>query len=1096
MTRGFAMLIGAAAILWASTHAAAQSVLGQPLDSLTGPDFEALARDARRSGDAERGALVFARPELSCRRCHAVGAEPGESPLGPDLARLGPETDAAALVESIAQPSKQIREGFEAVVAALADGRVVTGLLEDETPDRIVLRDADGRLLELDRADVLERRVADQSLMPSGLLALLGTKQEFLDLMRYLIDVAEGGPTRAAELEPDPALIAPRPLPDYENQLDHAGLIAKLDDESYKRGHAIYERVCANCHGTLDREGSLPTAPRFAEAELKNGSDPYSMYQTLTRGFNTMAPQTWMVPREKYDVIHYIREAYFKPHNPAQYIEMDETYLAQLPEGDTFGPEPSQILPWEAMNYGPVLIGTYEVGDDNSNFAHKGIAVRLDPGPGGISRGHRWMIFDHDTMRMAAAWTGEGFIDWQGIHFDGRHNAHPHVVGRVAASNPTGPGWAHPIDGGFNDTRLQGRDGRRYGPLPDDWAEYQGLALHGQRAILHYRVGGTAIREMPGLIETKDAPVFTRTFEIGPRQSGLTLQVARLPGDSAILERNEGAVVFRPPNDRPQDMSTLRDHAHALVAGLIHAPEASSWQAAGSALRLRIPGGSDTLRFTLWFTGLDDVNQSASLGALIPRAQPPDLQALSQGGPARWPEVVTTAIDRGDDSGPFAVDVLTRPAANPWNARVRLSGLDFRSDGDTAVLCTWDGDVWRVEGITADDGELRWRRIASGLFQPLGLKIIEGDIYVTCRDQILVLRDRNNDGEADYYECFNSDHQVTEHFHEFAMDLQVDGDGNFYYTKGGRHALKAVVPHHGTLLRVSPDGERTEIVATGFRAPNGVCLNPDGSFVITDQEGHWTPKNRVNWVEEGGFYGYLWGYSDVTDPSDAAMEPPLCWIDNEIDRSPAQALWVNSPQWGALEGSLLELSYGTGKIMVAPFEEIDGIKQGGVCALPIPRLPTGVMRGRFHPEDGQLYACGLFAWAGDRQQPGGFYRIRATGEPAHVPISLNALSDGLVITFAAPLDPESVRTDRVSIETWSIRRAARYGSERFNEQELSVASARLLGDGRTVALEIPDLEPTRCMLMRLNLRGRNGKPAPIVIQNTIHRLGRESVSAR
>ena len=42
----------------------------------------------------------------------------------------------------------------------------------------------------------------------------------------------------------------------------------------------------------------------------------------------------------------------------------------------------------------------------------------------------------------------------------------------------------------------------------------------------------------------------------------------------------------------------------------------------------------------------------------------------------------------------------------------------------------------------------------------------------------------------------------------------------------------------------------------------------------------------------------MWGYTDVTDTSDAAMEPPLCWITNEFDRSPAELLWVTSPTRG------------------------------------------------------------------------------------------------------------------------------------------------------------------------------------------------------
>ena len=91
------------------------------------------------------------------------------------------------------------------------------------------------------------------------------------------------------------------------------------------------------------------------------------------------------------------------------------------------------------------------------------------------------------------------------------------------------------------------------------------------------------------------------------------------------------------------------------------------------------------------------------------------------------------------------------------------------------------------------------------------------------------------------------------------MGLQTDKEGNFYYAKSARHAKTALVPHHGTLIKVSSDGEKSKIIANGFRAANGVCLNPDGTFIVTDQEGHWNPKNRINYVKEGGFYGNMFG---------------------------------------------------------------------------------------------------------------------------------------------------------------------------------------------------------------------------------------------
>ncbi|HMF13386.1 MAG TPA: heme-binding protein, partial [Gemmataceae bacterium] len=468
---------------------------------------------------------------------------------------------------------------------------------------------------------------------------------------------------------------------------------------------------------------------------------------------------------------------------------------------------------------------------------------------------------------------------------------------------------------------------------------------------------------------------------------------------------------------------------------------------------------------------------------------PAALEPFTKGGPRRWPEVLKTQPVIGGDSQAFAIDVLTHPTSNPWNCQLRLTGFDFYADGRRAAVCTWDGDVWLVEGIGASANGLTWQRIASGLFQPLGLVIVKDQIYVGCRDQIVILHDLNGDGETDFYECFNNDHQVTEHFHEFAMDLQVDDGGNFYYAKGARHALTALVPHHGTLLRVSKDGSRTDVLATGFRAANGVCLNPDGSFFLTDQEGHWIPKNRINRVEVGGHYGNFWGYHDVTDSSDAAMKQPVCWITNAFDRSPSEMLWVTSEEWGPLRGSVLNFSYGYGKVYVVPHEKVGGVWQGGMCALPLPRFPTGVMRGRFHPTDGQLYCCGMFAWAGDQTQPGGFYRIRYTGKPVYLPVGLAATKTGMKITFSGPLDPETASDPKnYAVKTWSLKRSEQYGSQHYDEKPSKVKHATLSADGKLVTLELEPMKPTWCMEIKYAVMAATGEPVQGDVHNTVHVL--------
>ncbi len=338
--------------------------------------------------------------------------------------------------------------------------------------------------------------------MPGGLVEQIGNRQQLVNLVRYLIEVRDGGAERAAQLRPATAT-AFQQVAAYESSINHAELIKTTGANVTKRGEAIYSRVCANCHGTLTAPGSLPNSIRFGEGKFKNGSDPYSMYRTMTYGFGMMMPQHWMVPKQKYAVIHYIRDHYLREHNRSQWTEISDAYLASLPKGDTLGPEPSSIDPWNSMDYGPALTHTYQVTAKPLNIAYKGIAIRLDPGPGGVARGQQWTIFDTDTLRWAAGWnandTTNRFIDWKGIQFNGQHNIHPSIDGEVVFANANGPGWARPGEHSFDDqSRVVGRDGRRYGPLPRDWGKYVGQYRLGNSIVVAYRIGDTLVHEMPG----------------------------------------------------------------------------------------------------------------------------------------------------------------------------------------------------------------------------------------------------------------------------------------------------------------------------------------------------------------------------------------------------------------------------------------------------------------------------------------------------------------------------------------------------------------------------------------------------------------------
>ena len=1055
--------------------AAAQNAHSQEMQSdksltqrLLAESIDVLVADVEKLGDPGRGAIAFYQPTMNCAKCHDSEARK----LGPDLAAKRKVT-TQHLIESVLNPSAVIHEGFETVRIAHEDGRLITGVLVSENAEALTVESIEQTApLVVAKTEIEERAVSKTSSMPTDLANQLANRQQFLDLISYLSAIVDK-PELAKKLKPLSAAIAP--LPKYEARVDHAGLIRSLDKAAFERGHEVYRLRCASCHGTKEEEGSMPTSLRFASGKFKHGSDPLTMYQTLTHGYGMMNPQRWMVPQQKYEVIHYIREHFLKDQNSEQLFEITDDYLASLPQGDTRGPKPVISRPWTLMDYGHSMINTIEVSDDGSNIAQKGIVVRLDSGPGGVESGSHWLMYEHDTMRVAGAWSGK-FIDWEGIHFNGTHGRHPKVAGEVHFSNPTAPGFARPgydSERRFADDRVIGRDGKHYGPLPNEWARFLGMYRFGNQTVIKYRVGDTEILESPSLAFINNRPVYTRTLNVGRRSEDMIIQVANIEGEDVALEGNV-AIVSSP--------------ATGLIASTSLDDASWSQDEAGN-LRLSVKAG-EPVNFSISHCPIE-TNIAKELKDEIQQVeQATDLSVFIQGGPSNYPEILTTRIIRGEESGPFAVDVFERPTNNPWNCQLRLTGLDFLSDGKTAIVSSWDGSLWRVIGFADPESKsLSWQRIAAGLFQPLGVKCVDDAIYVICRDQLVRLHDLNGDHEADWYENINSDHQVTEHFHEFAMGLQTDEDGNFYYAKSARHARKAVVPHHGTLLKVSRDGKQTEIIANGFRAANGVCINGDGSFVVTDQEGHWNPKNRINWVRPGEFYGNMFGYHDVDDDSDSAMQDPLCWITNSFDRSPGELLWVTSDQWGPLKGSLLNFSYGYGKVYIVPHESVDGQMQGGMCEFPIEQFPTGVMRGRFHRQDGQLYCCGMFAWAGSQQKPGGLYRIRYTQKPVHLPIGLSATKGGVKIQFAGKIDPESAaNVSNYSVNIWDLKRTKNYGSKHYNETRLQVQDATIQADGKTVSLSIPDIKPTWGMEIDYTLKSDSGKAILGKIHNSIFKL--------
>jgi putative heme-binding domain-containing protein len=99
--------------------------------------------------------------------------------------RSGVKYGREELLRSILSPGAAIGVGFRSVVVELSDGRIITGLPVEDTPDRLVIKTAQGQRVTVEPRSVETRRTSDVSLMPEGLAQTM-TAEELIDLLSYL----------------------------------------------------------------------------------------------------------------------------------------------------------------------------------------------------------------------------------------------------------------------------------------------------------------------------------------------------------------------------------------------------------------------------------------------------------------------------------------------------------------------------------------------------------------------------------------------------------------------------------------------------------------------------------------------------------------------------------------------------------------------------------------------------------------------------------------------------------------------------------------------------------------------------------------------
>jgi azurin len=426
-----------------------------------------------------------------------------------------------------------------------------------------------------------------------------------------------------------------------------------------------------------------------------------------------------------------------------------------------------------------------------------------------------------------------------------------------------------------------------------------------------------------------------------------------------------------------------------------------------------------------------------------------DLTPLTKGGPAQWPKWIETKGSLGTQA-PFATDTIAVPFENPYGTLFFIAACDFFADG-SAAISTMTGEVWLVKGIDDKLDKVSWKRFATGLHQPLGMKIIDGRIHVLGRDQITRLHDLNGDDEADFYECVTNVMQTSPGGHDFIVGLETDAQGRFYFASGNQGVCRIT------------GRDQLDVLATGFRNPDGLGLSPDGRFITTSvQEGDWTPATSICQIELGKNEGAHFGAGGPKNGQ--PPEPVLLYLPRGEDNSASGQTFITSKKWAALkgDGNLIHLSSGSGSAWLVMRQNVNGRWQAAAVKIS-GNFDSGPQCARFNAKDGHLYVTGMQGWGSYTPKDGCFQRVRFTGGDKPVPVGFEAHDNGVIIRFNQPVKDADAAT--CFAQCWNYRYSAAYGSPEYSvkyadtpgHDPLEVRSVQKLDGGKTLFLEIPQI---------------------------------------
>ncbi|MCW5558690.1 MAG: PQQ-dependent sugar dehydrogenase, partial [Verrucomicrobiae bacterium] len=216
---------------------------------------------------------------------------------------------------------------------------------------------------------------------------------------------------------------------------------------------------------------------------------------------------------------------------------------------------------------------------------------------------------------------------------------------------------------------------------------------------------------------------------------------------------------------------------------------------------------------------------------------------------------------------------------------VRLNNVNnvrYRPDG-VLVAVGYDGRLWLLRDSNGDGAEDEARLFFDGrqsLRAPIGAALTPpgyargNGLFVAAKDRLALVVDTDGDDQADRDITVATWTETSIQKGVDALGVAVAPDGSVYFSLGSASYIEPFLvdsatgkagyhtrQERGTILRVSPDFSKREIVCTGIRFAVGMAFNRLGDLFVTDQEGAtWrhdgNPLDELLHIQPGRHYGF------------------------------------------------------------------------------------------------------------------------------------------------------------------------------------------------------------------------------------------------